>query len=85
MARTHTPIVEGLGLESALESANYSYETADSNADPPEIGVWVWAFSVQIHNSYTQKHTVIMHSSYTYSYRTYHMPSNLSMHNMSAL
>ena len=47
---THTTIVEELALESALESADYSSELADSNADPPKIGVWVRAFRVT--NSY---------------------------------
>ena len=46
IARTDTPIVEGLGLESALESADYSSELVDSNADLPKIGVCVPAFSV---------------------------------------
>ena len=45
IVRTHTPIVQELGLESALESADYSSESGDSNADPPKIGVWVQAFS----------------------------------------
>ena len=45
IARTHTPIIEGLGLELALESADSSSESADSNADPPKIGVWVRAFT----------------------------------------
>ena len=46
IARTHTPIVEELELESALESADYSHESPNSNADPPNIGVWVRALSV---------------------------------------
>ena len=44
IARTHTPIVERLWLELVLESADYSSESAVSNADPPKIGVWVRAF-----------------------------------------
>ena len=43
-------IVEELALESELESADYSSELADSNANPPKIGVWVRAFRVT--NSY---------------------------------
>ena len=46
IACTHTLIVEELELESVLESANYGYESADSNADPTKIGVWVRAFMV---------------------------------------
>ena len=41
---THTPIVDESGLESVLESADYSPKLADSNADSPKIGLWVWAF-----------------------------------------
>ena len=40
-AGTHSPI----GEEMALESADYSSESADSNADPPKIGVCVWVLS----------------------------------------
>ena len=42
----HTLIVEELAPESLLESVDYSSESADSNADPPIIGVRVWAFRV---------------------------------------
>ena len=35
-ACTHTPIVEELALDSALESADYSPESADYNANPPK-------------------------------------------------
>ena len=45
-AHTHTPIVEQLMLELVLESADSSSESADSNANSPKIGVWVWAFNV---------------------------------------
>ena len=38
-AHTHTPIVEQLVLESALESADSSSQSADSNANSPKIGV----------------------------------------------
>ena len=38
-------IIEELGLESGLESADYSSELANSNTDPPKIGVWVRAFT----------------------------------------
>ena len=44
LTHTHTPIDEESGLESVLESANYSSKLADSNADSPKIGLWVWAF-----------------------------------------
>ena len=43
---THTPIVEESALESVLELADYSSESADSNADPEKIGVWVRALSL---------------------------------------
>ena len=43
---THTQILEELALESALESADYSSKSADSNAYSPKIGVWVRAFSL---------------------------------------
>ena len=37
---------------SALEFANWELEladfSADSNADPAKVGVWVWAFSYQM-------------------------------------
>ena len=46
IAHTQATIVEESGLESALESADYSSESADSNADPPKIGVWVRALTV---------------------------------------
>ena len=45
---THTPIVEESALESVLESADYSSKSADSNADSPKVGLWVWAFRVGI-------------------------------------
>ena len=45
---THTPIVEESALESVLESADYSSKSADSNADSPKIGLWVWALRVHI-------------------------------------
>ena len=35
MAHTHTLILGGLALESVLELADSSSESADSNADPP--------------------------------------------------
>ena len=47
-AHTHTPIVEQLVLESALESADSSSQSADSNANSPKIGVWVWALNVLV-------------------------------------
>ena len=34
-----------MALELALESADYSSEAADYNANPPKIGVWVRAFT----------------------------------------
>ena len=40
---THTPIVEELELESVIESVDYGYEPANSNADPTKIHVWVRA------------------------------------------
>ena len=45
-ASTHTPIIEQLALELALESADYSSESADSNVNLPKIGVWVRAFNL---------------------------------------
>ena len=42
---THTPILEESALESALELAYYSSESANSNAYSPRIGVWVRAFT----------------------------------------
>ena len=45
-AHTHTPFVEELALELALESADYSYESSDSNADPVNISVWVRALNL---------------------------------------
>ena len=45
-ARTHTPIVEELELESAFELFDYSYVSADSKANPPKIGVWVRALRI---------------------------------------
>ena len=44
-AHTHTPIVEELELELALESADYGYKSANSSTDPTKIGVWVRAFN----------------------------------------
>ena len=41
---TQTPIVEESALESVLESADFSSKLADSNANSPKIGLWVWAF-----------------------------------------
>ena len=43
LTHTHTPIDEESGLELVLESADYSSKLADSNADSPKIGLWVWA------------------------------------------
>ena len=43
---THTPIVKKSALESMLESSDYSSKSADSNADSPKIGLWVWALSL---------------------------------------
>ena len=45
---THTLIFEESALESALESADYSSESADSNAYSPKIGVWVQALTHKI-------------------------------------
>ena len=39
-------IIEESVVESALESANYISESADSNTDSVKISVWVRAFSV---------------------------------------
>ena len=44
-AHTHTPIVEELALESELESADHSSESANSNVYRENICVCVWAFS----------------------------------------
>ena len=44
--RTHTLIVEEWVLESLLESADYSAESANSNANSPKISVWVRALSI---------------------------------------
>ena len=49
IAHTHAPIIEELGVESVLESADYSSESADSNVDPLKIGVRVRAFKVHAH------------------------------------
>ena len=38
---THTQIVEEAALELTLESAEFSSESADSNADSQKFGVWV--------------------------------------------
>ena len=43
---TDTPLVEGSVLELALELADYSADSADSNADYQKIDVLVLAFSV---------------------------------------
>ena len=48
ITHTHAAIVEELGLESALESADYSFESADSNAYSPKIGVWVRASTLTV-------------------------------------
>ena len=47
IAHTHAPIVEELGLE----SANYSSESVDSNADHPKIGMWVLVKSKEWSNT----------------------------------
>ena len=43
-APSHTPMVEELALETALEWADHNSESTDSNADPPKIGVWIQTF-----------------------------------------
>ena len=51
-AHTQAPIVEELGLESTLESADYTCESVYSNADLPKIGVGVRAFKLMFHQLY---------------------------------
>ena len=45
---THTSILEESALESALESADYSSESANFNDYSPRIGVWVRALSLSL-------------------------------------
>ena len=50
---THTPIVEESALELALELADSSSESANSDADSPKIGVWVQALRLVYFHCFT--------------------------------
>ncbi len=63
---THTPLLEESSLESALETADKSPESANSNAYSPKIGVWVRALrsAVVIHQSLPHLHGVLKLSAF---------------------